>query len=91
MFYFHDLRVSFSTKAGKSLLILEVTMTMTMKLFSFPLKHLHIHIYMTNNGNMEKSRSHDIFTIIIPRCFIHNHQVYTNPAILNYHVNKAQL
>ena len=35
-----------------------LTMTMTMKLFLFPLKHLHIHIYMTNNGNMEKSRSH---------------------------------
>ena len=31
-----------------------------MKLFLFPLKHLHIHIYMTNNGNMEKSRSHGL-------------------------------
>ena len=80
---------------------------------------------MTNNGNMEKSRSHGliyltfpflhqyitaalnqfiqsiiskyeyfkqyIFTIIIPIYINHNHQVYTNPAIINYHVNKTQL
>ena len=33
----------------------------------------------------------DIFTIKIPIYINHNHQVYTNPAILNYHVNKTQL
>ena len=41
-------------------------MTMTMKLFLFPLKHLHIHIYMTNNGNMEKSRSHGLIYLTFP-------------------------
>ena len=41
-------------------------MTMTMKLFLFPLKHLHIHIYMTNNGNMEKSRSHRLIYLTFP-------------------------
>ena len=33
----------------------------------------------------------DRFTIKIPIYINHNHQVYTNPAILKYHVNKTQL
>ena len=37
-----------------------------MKLFLFPLKRLHIHIYMTNNGNMEKSRSHGLIYLTFP-------------------------
>ena len=47
-------------------------MTMTMNEneiifpFFFPLKHLYIHIYMTNNGNMEKSRSHGLIYLTFP-------------------------
>ena len=33
----------------------------------------------------------DIFTIIISIYINHIHKVYTNPAILNYHVNKTRI
>ena len=36
-----------------------------------PLKDLHIHIYMTNNGNMEKSRSHGLINLTFP--FLHQY------------------